>query len=425
MHQFSANETQKLQSLEEFSSSIKVSPSPRYHRVSGRDVCRAVYIPIELSGRELYGKARLAGELYRQGFQVILGATWNICCNKFTDMPPGIVLLKTLNALDNEKMREAQEAGHRIVVIDEEMFSLRPKVDWYRAMTNENALHLADMICAPGIRSKEAFEQITDTIVVNTGSPRCDIPAITSGEDILVCSMAGMVNSKKPWRDSVIRRCEIYDKPLEGEFLDYLREKVVHEWACLSLLLETLQELSKRFPNRRIRLRVHPAENLLNYNVGGNITFDSSPSFFESSNGTGVLVYVSGCSTGIESFFAKIPSVRLSSGGHGLSHDLHIGANTATEAADAVDQQFKSPRILGDLDEHYSPMSLVEHIDSLHRSNANSREMDVESVWRKRKQEVLSQPLLATKFPDTAPEYIESLTGTRAKTIGWNTWLLN
>jgi len=206
--------------------------------------------------------------------------------------------------------------------------------------------------------------------------------------------------------------------------LDYMKGDVIDEWAGLALLLDTVQALSVRFPSRRIRLRVHPAENFKSYQVGGNVVFDSSPSFFESLNGAAVLVFVSGCSTGIETFFAGVPSVRLGAGGYGLSHNLHVGAETANEAADAVAAQIESPKLLGDLSEHYSPLSLGEKLDELQREFADDTTKDVEPVWRKRKQEIRSQPLLSAKFPDTPDDVIAGLAGADAKSIGWNTWLL-
>ena len=424
MHQFSANEAEMLQALDRLSSIIKVEPSSQYERAPQRHVGRIAYLPIEIAGRELYGKAKMAGELVRRDFQVILGATWNVCCNSFLDLLPGIVLLKTLNALDGEKMRLAQNAGHLTIALDEEIFPLRPKVEWYRAVTDENALRLADMICAPGNRSQEMFRQITDAKVEVTGSPRSEFPAIEAGEDILVCTMAGVVNGKRPLQEAFAHICKVYNKPLDGDLLSYFKDKVVHEWSGLALLLETVEKLAARFPNRRIRLRPHPAENLLNYRVGSNVVFDSADSFLESLNGAAVLVFVSGCSTGIETFLAEIPSVRLGAGGHGLSCDLHVGASTANEAVAAVERQIQSPCCFGDLTEHYAPVSLAEKIDALQQNNATSIATDVEELWRRRKQEIRSQALLRAKFPDTSNEQIAVLTGTRVKTIGWNTWLL-
>lgn len=424
MHQFSANESEMLMALDQLSRSIIAAPTPQHSRTPRRHVGRAVYLPIEIAGRELYGKTKLAGDLVQQGFQVVIGATWNVCCNSFLDLPPGIVLLKTLNALDGEKIRLAQNAGHIAIALDEEMFSLRPKVEWYRAVTSESALRLVDMICAPGHRSQEMFKQITDASVEITGSVRSTIPKIEAGDDILVCTMAGIVNSKRSLQKTFAQVCKVYDKPLDGELLSYFKEKVTHEWRGLALLLETVEKLSARFPDRRIRLRSHPAENFLSYRVGGNVIFDDSPSFAESLNGAAVLVFVSGCATGIESFLANVPSVRLGTGGHGISCDLHFGATSADEAIELVETQIQNPNIVGDLSDHFSPLSLVEKIDTLQKGNAASETLGVESLWRKRKKEIRSQPLLGSKFPDTSEEYISKISGARVKTIGWNTWLL-
>ena len=415
-----------LQALDKLSDIIKVAPHEDFPLSPSRQIGRFVYLPIEVASRELLAKCQLAKDLLRMGFRVVLGATWNLSCNAYQDLPPGIVLFKTLNALDGRNMRLAQEAGHLAIALDEEMFSLRPKVEWYKAVSSDNARRRVDMICASGGHSHSMFKEISDAKVEITGNPRCNMPRIDPGDDILVCTMAPVVNNAKGFPDTIKMIAKVLGKPIDGDLLEYIREKVVHEWAGLELLLDTVKAVADSFPNRTIRLRPHPGENSNVYNVADNVRLDKSDSFVGSLNGAAVMVFVSGCSTGIESFLGGIPSVRLGEGGHGFSCDLHLGASTSKEAVVAVESQLSRPRLLGDLSQHFSAITIAEKIDAMQRSQAGCSSASIEGVWSKRKTQVVPQDFTRRKFPDTSAGQITTLSGARsAKTIGWNTWLLS
>ena len=425
-YSFKAQETAMLSDLDKISRALKIKLEPDYLRAQPRQVGRVCYIPIEVASRELLSKSIIAKGLIEQGFQVVLGARWQLTHTKYLGLPPGVVIFKTLNALDAVNMRWAQEAGHIAISLDEELFPIRPRLKWYRAVTNQNALNIADMICAPGKRSKEMFEKITDANVEVTGNPRCNIPKVTLGQDILVCTMAGLTNSARGFHETILLICQLYNKPLKGDLLEYLREKVVHECASLSLLLEVVQELSIKFPNRRIRLRIHPSENRDIYGIGGNVVLDTSISFSDALQNTAVLVFVSGCSTGIEAFMAKVPAVRLGTGGHGLSCGLYLDANSSVEAVQAVEDQLCKPQLHGNVDEHFAPLTLPEKIIALQEKNNSGKVEHLGNAQFKLKENFAPDNAMQLKFPNTPDEHIADLTAARSvKSIGWNTWLLS
>lgn len=202
---------------------------------------------------------------------------------------------------------------------------------------------------------------------------------------------------------------------------------MIHECDAFGLLLETVRELASKYPERRIRLRVHPSENLAAYQTGGNIVLDTSNSFVEALQNTAPLVFISGCSTGIEAFMAGVPAVRLGTGGHGLSCDLHIGASTAAEALQAVEKQLREPKMLGDVFEHFAPLTLAQKIAALQTSNSASETDDAEGHLRKTiDQDFKPDDAMRTKFPEISEEQIRAMTNaSRIKPIGWNTWFLS
>ncbi len=411
-----------LDALQKVGGRIKVNPPGVYAPIPGRRAGRLAYLPVEVASRELASKANLAGDLVRRGFKVVLGATWNIACNGFTDLPPGILLFKTLNALDAEKMRMAQEAGHLTAVLNEEFFPLRLRAEWYRTECNDNALRLTDLLCAHGEPSAKILRTLTDARVEITGNPRTELPKLERGRDILVCTMAGTVNSALPFQDNLAMICKAFAKPLVGDLLELLQQQVIHEWTNLALTLETVQKLSACFPDRRIVLRPHPVENRTIYGAGGNVVMDTASAFMDSLKQAAVLVFISGCSTGVESFLSGIPGVRLGEGGHGISCDLHMGASTADDAVAAVAAQLESPKIIGDLSEHFAPVALAEKLNAFQKENAAPLESpDIEEYWRRGKNRVVPQEFTLRKFPNTDADEIARLTGASVKTLGWNT----
>ena len=70
-----------------------------------------LYLPVEVAARELDAKLLLAAFAVGAGYEVIIGQKWLMQRN-FGRMPPGIVLFKTLTAVDAKAMQAAHAAGH-------------------------------------------------------------------------------------------------------------------------------------------------------------------------------------------------------------------------------------------------------------------------------------------------------------------------
>ena len=216
----------------------------------------------------------------------------------------------------------------------------------------------------------------------------------------------------------------LFRSRIDADTKRLMREQIEHECDGLALLMPTLNKLAQSFPARRIRLRPHPVENPAVYGTAGNIVLDDRTPFSQRLGDAGVVVFVSGCGTGLESFLANIPAVRLGRGGHGISMDLHLEEGRPDDAVAAVARQLKEPTLIGSLDGHFAPDTLADALDQFQQKHASGVSADVVGAWKKRRGNVEPQEFLRNKFPDTSAAQIAALTGARITELTWNTWLV-
>ena len=137
------DQTQLLSELEEVAATLQIDQPPHFPKTPPRKIGRILYLPVEIASRELPAKAQLAGEMARRGFQVVIGAAWNVFVELYRGLPPGLVFLKTLNAQDANNMHLFQQRGHIVAALNEEAFGLLPEAWLYRTEMNDQALRLA------------------------------------------------------------------------------------------------------------------------------------------------------------------------------------------------------------------------------------------------------------------------------------------
>lgn len=412
-----------LRQLDKVAAGMKITPPPHFPETPPRKIGRVLYLPVEIASRELPTKAQLAGDLARRGFQVVVGAAWNIYIELYRGLPPGLVLFKTLNAHDANNMHLLQQRGHIVAALNEEAFGLLPEAWLYRTEMNDQALRLADTICAQGEKSAAVLREISGNKVSVTGNPRTAAKIGTRGEEILVCMMAGNINGYLPFPNYMEITLNALGKT-DGDTLRLMREQVVHESEHMSLMLESIDELSRRFPERRIRVRPHPAENQSVYEASENVVLDNGVPLSERMKDAAVVVFLSGCGSGLEAFLSEVPGVRVGSGGHGISAELHPQASSPAEVCEAVAAQLKNPRMVGSLTDHFAPVTLADELDKLQAENSKPLDVDMAETWKQRADAFEPQGFHQNKFPDTADEHISELAGLPAERLGWNTWLV-
>jgi len=295
-----------------------------------RRVEKILYLPIEVAARELASKEWLAQRM--PGWKVVIGARWPMQMD-WIDIPPGVVLMKTANHLDVGMFQEAVDAGHLVAVLDEEMFGIKPDPDLYDISLDRDALGLADLICAQSEQQAEIYRGLTDTPVEVTGNPRTLITEPKGGgTKVLVCTMGGTINNYgRSFFDMVETTCRVLGDN-SGRAFDLFAESISHELDLAPLVRRAVLELQKA--GKDCIIRTHPVEDPTLWSKLGPI--DESGSFGEALDDAAVVVFCSGCGTGLEAALAGIPSVRLGEGGHGISQTMGTTHENVVEAVNTA-----------------------------------------------------------------------------------------
>ena len=289
-----------------------------------------LYLPVEVAARELDAKLLLATVAVGAGYEVIIGQKWLMQRN-FGRMPPGIVLFKTLTAVDAKSMQAAHAAGHRIASIDEEIPGLVARTEGLRWVAPP-AVAACDVVFAVGEEHLEALlwklpEQRDKYAVV--GNPRWDLlrpefarshgPEVERirsehGRFILINTNLGFTNSGKGTTEQMVRKLERggkFDrrKPADAAFLeDHLRL----ERASLAGIKDLLPRLAAAFPEHRLIVRPHPGENAAPWKA----IVAATPRAQMVRQGSAVpwiltsdLLIHTYCTTGVEAFALRRPAI--------------------------------------------------------------------------------------------------------------------
>ena len=128
--------------------------------------------------RELESRLLLAAVACEAGMEVVLGQKWLLQKN-IPQMPPGVLLFKTLTNRDALAMREAHAHGYRTAAIDEEAPGIDPRTGGLR-WVSADALAQSDVIFALGEDHRDALaekypQQAAKLEIV--GNPRWDLLA--------------------------------------------------------------------------------------------------------------------------------------------------------------------------------------------------------------------------------------------------------
>ncbi len=402
----------------------EIKTPPRFDEIvkPKRAAHRILYLPVEIKARELVSKSLIARAAIKHGFNVIMGATW-VMNGWSANLPPGIVLFKSSNAIDAGNMAAWVERGHLTAMLDEEVFGIDVTREYLLATIHPHVVALADVVCAQGENYAATFPYPANVQI--TGNPRTQTYGASQGDDILVCLQSGNINHtaiKSHGLAHVVEAVlELSAFPLstpEGaHWADIFRSSIVHECDVLPLVYATIDALAIAFPERRIRVRPHPIEDPTIWTFSQpNVVLDGSGGIVEVLKTAGVVVFVSGCTTGLDAYLAGVPAVRLGSGGHGISAHMHVEANTAADAVAAVRAAEKWG---GDLERHFSSADVMPALYRLYKENQAAGDAALTHGVNFTPQQYQRQ-----KFPDTTAEEVGALIGRPVRQMAWNTWLI-
>ncbi len=131
-----------------------------------------VYLPIEIKTREWAVRCQLAKILQAKGFTVVIGQQWSLLAN-VKNIPPGVVLFKTMNAIQGAGMRDYKKAGFTVVAMDEEALLCADDA-CLRANVSDLAVSRCDVFLAQHEDHGRVMREMgAETVVV--GNPRVDL----------------------------------------------------------------------------------------------------------------------------------------------------------------------------------------------------------------------------------------------------------
>jgi len=389
---------------------FKPAPEPPYIAPNAA-VQRIAYLPVEISSREMASKAWLAGELARMGWEVIVGASWNLASHGFADFPPGVILFKTMNFFDGGFMYQARKHGHLVACLNEELFGIKPELDLYEIETHPLARSLIDLACAHGQGQAEILRGLLPdrANVATTGNPRCHHgfrhevagAGVRNQDAVLVCLMAGNSNGILPVEDYMAVTFRALNRA-DRKVTDFLEQAINDEVRNHAAILARANELEAE--GHTIRLRPHPVENPDLYEIQGNIILDDRTPIGERMKHAERVVFVSGCGTGVDACLAGVPSERIGTGGHGLS-SLDPGAIRA---------------------EFAERCTLPETLDAFQRDRNRPGRTTATRAISLRGQGFSPTPFHRAKFRDYTPAEISHMAGgATVAQVGWNLFAVN
>jgi len=332
--------------------------------ITDRRVHPILYLPVEVKAREFESKLLLATIAANAGLTVILGQSWGLLYTKGKDLPPGVVLFKTLNGLDGRNMGGVVNNGHLVATLDEEAFARSDSDLVFKVNTDEQAIAMSDVILTQGAAHSQVLGRVFPEHKKKTrvvGNPKADLfsPSLShvmhkpdlelpegSEKIILFCMMSGNINpAGRTFTTCALSTLNLggqkLSSPVGQEFRELFLSCVEYEIAIAQEISETVIKVANHFPDNRIVVRPHPIEDASvwesRFTDIPNVTIRADGAFTSWLPHAAAIVYVSGCGTGLEAHLAGVPAIRFEGSGRatdpntGVSSKLNIPAKTSAD----------------------------------------------------------------------------------------------
>jgi len=303
-----------------------------------------VYLPIEIKDRELEGKALLAKRLVGVGFDVVIGQSWAISAQGYKNLPPGIIVFKTLNEIDAHNMGLARHQGHVIYAMDEEAFSRPNTMDAHVINATQRAMDRADWVLAQSHTHADILQNLfaeTNKVYV-TGNPRVEVHLNKRLKNPkshnLVCGMSGAINNTRGIYITIsATAAQLFKDKHRDTAIRILREACHREVEVFPEVVESIMS------NKDVVFRPHPAESTDFWRDWLETGDADDPLIRDTGPAADLMVdamkvcHVAECGTGIE---AELMGVRRESlGGEQEPVDpslISMGRNAAQEIAEFI-----------------------------------------------------------------------------------------
>ena len=290
-----------------------------------------VYLPIEFQSREFDSKALLAATLAQRGYSVVLGQQW-LLYNNLAQLPPGVVLFKSFNKFHQPAMALARQAGHRVVILEEELLA-QTETKAVEALCTDGIFALPDLILADGQFEHDILKRLSGgkMRIEITGNGRIDLlkPELRPlfqkqiddikrryGDFVLVNTNFSITNSMWQSTEQVtqIQLTAGFIKPNDPASMQIWQDYIDYEEANRSAMHAAIRELARRRPKQRIIVRPHPGEDLKRWDGlfadHPNVSIIREGAHIPWTLACRVLLHTS-CTTGFEAQVAGKPALSL------------------------------------------------------------------------------------------------------------------
>ncbi|MHA1491131.1 MAG: surface carbohydrate biosynthesis protein [Promethearchaeota archaeon] len=282
-----------------------------------------LYIAIETKSREYIAKLFLSILALEKGYNVVLGRRNIRLLTKFSSMPPGIYLDKSIWDIQYNTFKKLKKSGYYVCSTDEEGLVYRTP-DNYLERVSLKCLKLLNLFFVWGqdqaniISNK--YPQIANKIKI-VGNPRIDILKrkyfdIYEKESNYIKKKYGkfiLVNSNFPHATTetlsgTIKELKSFTYNVDE---NYWKNSFEYQSKLIKLFIEGIKELAKS-TSLFIVIRPHPSEDP-NYWIEGFKDYDNVKIVYKFSVNPWIIesevVIHNGCTTGIEAFLMKKPVI--------------------------------------------------------------------------------------------------------------------
>ena len=233
-------------------------------------------IPVETKVREFDAKLLLAVVALQRGFDVVLGALWEL--KFFTELlDRGIFLDKSIAKTKAQWFSRCRRQGHRIAALDEEGLVYFDAETYRQLRIHPPSLAAADLFFAWGDDQAEVTAPAVGALAERirlTGNPRFDLlrPELrrvydqdaaklrnTYGRIILINTSFSFANSAN---DAKALQQTFSQYPIEERQPGFFAGWTEAQHKVLQSFQEVLPLVRERFPEHTIIIRPHPSEDL-------------------------------------------------------------------------------------------------------------------------------------------------------------------
>ncbi|MCI5194039.1 MAG: hypothetical protein D3915_13100 [Candidatus Electrothrix sp. AU1_5] len=233
-------------------------------------------IPVETKVREFDAKLLLALIALQRGFDVVIGALWEL---KFHSdlLDRGIILDKSIAKTKEQWFRHCRQQGHRVAALDEEGLVYFDAETYRQLRIFPKSMELADLFFAWGKDQAEVSASVLGELAERvriTGNPRFDLlrPELRHlyeqdaarlqekyGKIIQVNTSFSFANTAN---DPQALQQTFSQYPIAKERPGFFEGWMAAQQKVLESFQEMLPLVRERFPEHRIIIRPHPSEGL-------------------------------------------------------------------------------------------------------------------------------------------------------------------